>query len=80
MDEIKLGRIGHYHIPGQDGSDGSCQTAIITKVWSPFVNVSAFEHGGDEIQGHVSVKVVGAGEELPVGASFHLNRACPFER
>lgn len=81
MDEIKLGRVGHYHIPGAEGSDGTCQTALIVKVWSPeMVNVVAFEQGDGQPNGHTSVPVRTYGDPVGLSASFHLNRACPFER
>ena len=81
VEEIKLGRVGHYHIPGAEGSDGTCQTALVTYVWSPeMVNVVAFEHDGSDTTGHTSVPVRTYGDPTGPSASFHLNRACPFER
>jgi hypothetical protein len=78
VEEIKLGRVGHYHTP--DEGDGTCQTALVVHVWTPeMVNVVAFDGNGVPF-GHTSAPVRSYGDPVGPSASFHLNRACPYER
>lgn len=81
MDEIKLGRVGHYSY------QEVCQTASIC-----FVSAPAFDSETGE--GTVSVNVAGWDHEgnafsrrgVPVGhtedpaAEFHFNRDCPWSK
>ena len=82
MEDMVLGRIGHYFTPNSEGG-GFCQTAIVVDVLpSPAsdaplrVNLAGWEHDGDPFR-HLEVPVdVGA----LTGASFHLNRGCKWGR
>ena len=78
MDEIKLGRVGHYSY------QQVCQTALITDVLPDAfdtatgklptrVNVAGWSHDGDAFSRRGVAFGVSPGSE----AEFHLNRDCP---
>lgn len=95
MDQMVLGRVGHYHVPNSQGG-GSCQTAVVVEVltpgapvkdWQgneaplPYVNVAGWQHDGDPFA-HQTVPVYPTrGDATSVGvSSFHLTRDCPWSR
>jgi hypothetical protein len=87
MDQIVLGRVGHYFTPRAGG--GACQTAIV---------VDAAEDVGTEADHHDEVNLAGWNQDgTPFSrtcvrveqvlaavdydhASFHLTRDCPWGR
>lgn len=85
---MNLCRLGHYHTPGADGTNGTCQTALVVFVNEApdpdLVNLVVWTHDGeDEKHTGVPWRASLSGErsaELGPGASFHLCADCPFGR
>lgn len=79
MEQIVLGRVGHYH----DAGNGSCSTAIVTEVQVAgefqSVNVAAWHHGGEPFS-RTSVPVDSTPDKDAEANTFHLTRDCPWER
>lgn len=76
--DIKLGRIGHYHTPGGDGEQGTCQKADVVQTYpaAEEVNLVATTHEGNTVfHSNVPVALVDAHH-----ATFHLNMECPYGR
>jgi hypothetical protein len=77
---MNLVRLGHYHIPdsGADAGAGSCQTALVVRVWSEsMVNLVVWTHEGNSVV-HTSVRVHAPSDSK--SASFHLSGDCPYGR
>lgn len=84
MDQMVLGRVGHYHVPGPTGTGGTCQTAIVAHSREAVensrpatVNLGGWEHDGETFR-RLDVPVVKP--DAAVGHSFHLTRDCPWAR
>ena len=77
MEDMVLGRIGHYFTPNSEGG-GFCQTAIVVDVGEAPLSVclAGWEHDGEPFR-HLEVPV---GAALISAANFHLNRDCPWGR
>lgn len=79
-EELNLGRIGHYFTPNSSEGEelsGGCQKADVVKVFSAeLVNLDVTDgNGRHEPRTSVAVKAPDGD-----GASFHLNRDCPWTR
>lgn len=78
LEEIKLGRIGHFCTP-RKGEGIACQTAIIADVIGErplSVNLAVFNQSG--FPGQYTSIVVSPPQDGQ--ATFHLNRDCPEGR
>lgn len=88
MDDLVLGRIGHYHDPGS----GSCSAALVTHVVTApsedpetgigetivIVNLRVWQSDAEEMR-RLDVRV-DVPSNLNDRATFHLSRACPWGR
>jgi hypothetical protein len=82
MDEIVLGRIGHYHDPGS----GACSAALVTDVTGrsapvPIVSLRVWQSDAEDVR-RLDVPVESPTEHGAEGshATFHLSRACQWGR
>lgn len=84
--QIVLSRAGHYFTPNSSEGEevaGGCQSATIAFVHNPdaetdggtsVINIGVLDHSGRSSE-RTSVPV---GPPVHGGASFHLNRDCPW--